>query len=384
MTAAETLNAADACGRVLADDVMAPIDLPPFESSAMDGYAYPAAGIGEGDRLSIVGESLAGHPFQGRIDAGQCIRITTGAAVPETADTVVIQENCEAVDGHVRLLSAPQRGENIRGVGHDIRCGQNLCAAGTRLSPFDVAWLAACGITTVACRSRPGVAVFSTGDELVAPGASLEGGQIFDANRRALMTMLERLPVAVTDLGILPDDKDTLRTALHTAAEHNALLLTSGGVSVGDADYVRDVVAELGRIDLWRLNLKPGKPLAFGSVGGALFIGLPGNPVSAIVTYLLIARPVILKLCGTRPSSRSTMTARLADRLTHSPGREEYQRGITEHREGALWVRVSGDQSSNRLATFHDADCLIRVPKDAGNLAAGTEVGILPFWGLLD
>jgi molybdopterin molybdotransferase len=380
--ASESVTVGSALGRVLAEAVNAPVDLPPFDSSAMDGYAYRASPGGE--ELTIIGESLAGHPFGGEIGPGECVRITTGAAVPETADTVVIQENCDRENERIHLLSVPEPGANVRALGHDIRKGQTLGSRGTRLNAFDLSWFSACGITSVDVTLPLRVAVFSTGDELVPPGNPLGGGQIYDANRQALLSMLAPLPVLVTDLGILPDDRDGVRSALASAAENADVLMTSGGVSVGDADYVRDVVEELGRIALWRLNLKPGKPLAFGAIGEALFVGLPGNPVSTIVTYLLIARPLLEKLSGAEPAPPRATRARLLETVKHAPGREEYQRGITEVREGELRVRVSGDQSSNRLATFHGADCFIRIPKESGDLEGGLEVDVLLFSGLLD
>lgn len=359
------------------------MSLPPFASSAMDGYAYRSEGVQDGDVLMLAGESLAGHPFQGTVGDGECIRITTGAAVPDSADTVVIQENCERTADGIRVMRATERGRNIRAVGHDVRAGETIGRGGRRLTPFDIGWLAACGITTVEVCARPRVAVFSTGDELVLPGGTLGEGQIFDSNRFALAALLKRMPVDIVDLGILIDDRAAIEAALRSAADQADLLLTSGGVSVGDADYVRDVVEALGSIDLWKLNLRPGKPLAFGHVGGTPFLGLPGNPVSTIVTFLLVAQPLLLKLCGATPELPEVRTARLRETVHHSPGREEYQRGILRTREGITEVGITGDQSSNRLATFSEADCLIRVPKDSGNLEAGESVEILPFFGLL-
>lgn len=350
----------------------------------MDGYALRGSSAREGAALTIAGQSLAGHPYHGSISDSECIRITTGAPVPACADTVVIQENCEREGNRIRLRQAAQVGANIRRPGHDVRAGEIVCPRGRPLSPFDIGWLAACGITEIEAFARPRVAIFSTGDELTAPGNSLAEGQIYDANRFAVMALLADLPADITDLGILPDDPVRIEQALTQAAAEHALILTSGGVSVGDADYVRDIVERLGRIDLWRLNLKPGKPLAFGSVGNALFLGLPGNPVSTLVTCLLVAKPLILRLAGSQPREPRRHRARLLAPIFHSPGREEFQRGIIERVDETVWVRVSGDQSSNRLATFSGADCLIRIPKSAGDLEQGIEVDVLPLYGLTD
>lgn len=370
--------------RIPAENILAPLDLPPFASSAMDGYALHGAAAAAGSAFRVVGESLAGHPFAGKFGAGECIRITTGAAVPACAETVAIQEDCDREGDRIVLREPAEPGDNIRLVGHDVRSGEIVCRAGRPLSAFDVGWLAACGITRIDALARPRVAVFSTGDELVAPGGALSEGQIYDANRFAVIALLSQLPTHVTDLGILPDDPARIERALCDAAAEHDLILTSGGVSVGEADYVRDIVDRLGRIDLWRLNLKPGKPLAFGAIADTLFLGLPGNPVSTIVTCLLVAKPLLLKLGGAEPRTPKGHRARLVQPIRHSRGREEFQRGITERRDDEVWVNVSGDQSSNRLATFSGADCLIRIPKSVGDLPAGADVDVLPLFGLID
>ncbi len=370
-------------GRVAAADIRAPVNLPPFPSSAMDGYACRARDLAEKSHLQRVGESMAGHPFEGSIGPGECVRITTGAAVPDGLDTVVIQENTRVEDDRIEILEAPAAGANVRATGHDVKTGEVVIRQGQRLNPMDVGWIAACGIADAVVVELPRIAVFSTGDELVMPGEALNAGQIFDSNRIAVSALLSALPARVTDLGILPDDPDRIRTALlHAAAEHD-LLLTSGGVSVGDADYLKEVVDSIGSLDLWRMNLKPGKPIAYGRVAETPFLGLPGNPVSTIVTFLLVARPVVLSLAGTEPEAPFSTTALLEGSLRHNPGREEFQRGVMRMVAGERHVRVSGDQSSNRLATFSGADCLIRIPKSSVDLPEGAAVEVLPFHGLL-
>lgn len=361
------------------------MDLPPFNSSAMDGFALVHAEqtINTG-LLQIAGESLAGHPFRSSLSRGQCIRITTGAMVPACVDTVIPLENCTELDGRLQINELSPVGANIRAAGNDISKGTTLHRAGHQLTQFDIAWLAACGITEVDVYRRPRVAIFSTGDELCEPGMTLAEGQIYDSNREVLRQLLDRLPVVVTDLGIINDDRAALEAALVSAAKSHDLILTSGGVSVGSADFLKDVVAALGSLDLWRLNLKPGKPLACGRIGQALFLGLPGNPVSTIVTYLLIAKPALLFLAGsTIPDEVFRFEAQLVTDLRHSPGREEYQRGSLTEQAGRLVVSVNGEQSSNRLASFANAACLIRIPKASGDLYAGDLVEVYPLTGLL-
>lgn len=351
----------------------------------MDGYALRAsdAATGAPARLNVVGTSSAGHPFEDPVPAGGCIRIFTGAAVPDGLDAVAIQEDCDC-DGDLITINAPvNSADNIRPVGHDIVRDAAVVVAGTRVTQFHLAWLAACGITRIQLHRRPRVAIFSTGDELLEPGRSLGAGQIYDANRYALRALLANLPVELVDLGILPDNEPLLDQTLADAAKGYDAIITSGGVSVGDADYVKQAVARIGRITLWRLNLKPGKPLAYGRLGKAVFLGLPGNPVSTIVTALLLAKPALLKLCGGDPEPPFTTTAILAERIRHRPGREEFQRGLLGGCNGLLEVSVLGDQSSNRLASFAAANCLIRIPKDASDLIPGAPVEVLPFHGLL-
>lgn len=375
----------EANGRFCAVDVHADTDLPPFASSAMDGYALFAedGGFTPG-LLNMPGESLAGHPYTGTLAPGECIRITTGAQVPVGANAVVIQENCSVQDQVVHVHTTVTEGANIRPTGQDIGRGDIVVPGGRSINAFDVSWLAACGITEVAVAEKPRLAVFSTGDELVEPGADLTAGKIFDANRRALLELLKKLPVTITDLGILPDRTERITDALTEAAGTHDVLLTTGGVSVGDADLVKSVIEAIGELDFWRLNLKPGKPLAFGHISGCLFFGLPGNPVSAIVTYLLIVKPAIIRLCGGRRQPPKFYQATLTQPIQHSPGREEYQRGLLDFSTSGLQVSATGDQSSNRLATFSKADCLIRVLQDSGDVASGAQIDVLPFFGFLD
>ena len=381
----ETVPVAAALGRVLAHAVDAPRSLPPFPASAMDGYALRSSDIDGAPpfRLKVAGTSYAGHPFTGHTPDGACVRIFTGAAMPPGLDAVVIQEDCDRDDDEVQVRTSVAAGDYVRPTGHDVCEGSRLLDAGRRLGPFDLGWLTACGLSEVVVTARPRIGIFSTGDELLDPGATPGPGKIFDANRMVLQQLLAALPVETVDYGIVPDDPARIRSLLARVDRECDVVVTSGGVSVGDADWVRDVVQELGALRLWKLNLKPGKPLAYGRLRQAAFFGLPGNPVSTIVTALLLLRPVLERLCGSMPARPLRVAARLRGAVQHRPGREEYQRGTLEGDADVLTVTVTGDQSSNRLASFAAANCLIRVPGPAGDLQDGTVVEVLPFDGLL-
>ena len=379
--AVERIAIDQALGRVAAEDCLARTDLPPFDASAMDGYAFRwQPGL---EQLRVVGASLAGHPFTGRAADGEAVRITTGAALPGDCDTVVIQEDCALDSSVLSLNSTPSQAGNVRHRGHDLREGDVVAAQGRRLNAFDIGTLAAAGIDGVTVFTRPRIAVFSSGDELQAPGTALAQGNIYDSNRYALAGLLSHLPVAVRNLGVLADDAGVVANALQEASAECQLILTSGGVSVGDADLVKSTLERLGELDFWRLNLKPGKPLAFGRIGEAHLMGLPGNPVSTIVTYLLLAKPAVEALCGMAPQEPLTLRCQLTEAVRHKPGREEYLRGTATTAEGAAEVRPTGDQSSNRMSTFAAANCLIRIPKTKGDLPEGIWVETLPFAGLV-
>jgi len=383
--AVETLPLHAALGRVAAQDAVAPLNLPPFRASAMDGYALRSTDAlhAPSAPLAVIGTSSAGHPFSGNVPPGTCVRIYTGAAVPDGLDAIAIQEDCTREGDQVTVQAPVHAHDNIRSIGHDVSAGTTVVRAGTRIREFQLAWLAACGIAEVVVRGLPRVALFSTGDELVEPGGTLAAGQIHDANRHALRALLRNLPVELVDLGILPDREAAIDSMLADASREFDAVITSGGVSVGDADYVKQAVARLGEIAFWRINLKPGKPLAYGRLGRALFIGLPGNPVSTIVTALLLAAPALLRLSGAEAEPITRVRAQLDHAVTHRPGREEYQRGRLFMTDDILHVSATGDQSSNRLASFAAANCLIRIPKQAGDLEAGSLVEVLPFRGLL-
>lgn len=386
-TSPETIAVAAAANRIVADTLPAPMDVPPFAASAMDGYAVcttdPVFNSPAPYVLAVQGESKAGTPFNAGIKPDHAIRIFTGAVIPQPCDAVVIQENVERTQANVVLNARPLAGAWVRPPGHDIKAGAVLLDAGTRLGPFDLAWLAASGLNTIAVRPRVRVALFSTGDELRDAGDELRMGQIYDANRFVLKQLLRDAPVVVDDLGILPDEPSTIEATLKHAALRHDVVLTSGGVSVGDADYVRDVVARLGQIEFWKVAIKPGKPLAYGRIGSCHFFGLPGNPVSTIVTFLMLVKPMLAALAGARFEASLMVPATLSVEISHEPGRVEYQRGIYSIDANGVMVQPTSDQSSNRLGSFRNANCLIEVPLASGDVARGSRISILPLTGLL-
>ena len=374
-----TVPASDAIGRVLSDDIHAPVSLPPFNSSAMDGYAVKSDDCDVPDRtLKVIGTSYAGKPFSGSVPSGSAVRIFTGAELPDSCDAVVLQEDVRRKNEWITTDSTVHEGENIRYIGHDVKHGTTLLHKGKRLSAFDIAWLAASGVDRVRVADLFRVALFSTGNELQEPGCALGPGQIYDSNRAALIALLREKPVQILDLGRLRDDPAEVREKLTTAQRDADVIITSGGVSVGDADYVRPIIEDMGELTFWNVALKPGKPIAVAKLKESWFFGLPGNPVSTIVTYLLFVSTAIDRLCGMPYKKSFQFRATLTNPIKHKQGRREFQRGwLKPGNSGALTVHAVGDQSSNRLATFSNANSLIVAPESKGDLAIGDEVEVL-------
>ena len=394
-SASECIPLTQAHGRITAEVVRAQLPLPPFPASAMDGYALRQQDASNQETFRIVGQSLAGHPFTGSIAAGECVRIFTGAVVPDGADLIVLQEQVAEIvtaendDKSVRFVPHKTDEDYIRPIGNDVQLGQQMTAPGDRLSPLLLGALAAAGVCEINVYRRPKVGIFSSGDELRDPGTPPEAlalGQIYDSNSFTLVSLLRHLPVELITLDRLPDDPDAVEEALAEASRRCDMLITSGGVSVGDADFIGATIARLGQLSFWRLNLKPGKPLAFGNIEDCWVFGLPGNPVSTIVTCLLLVMPSLQVLCGTVPKPLLRISATLTSPASHRPGRAEYQRGIySQHARSGSGLRVkhTGDQGSNRLSTFAGANCLIEIPKDSGDLDVGADVNILLLSDLL-
>jgi molybdopterin molybdotransferase len=378
----EPVGLLDASGRILAQDVISAINVPGHTNSAMDGYAlrWEDTRAPGGSSLRVVGESFAGHPFNGRLQAGECVRIMTGAVVPESADTVIIQEDTQRDGDMVELQAECRHGENVRMAGEDIKVGSVVLLAGRKLRAADLGLLASIGVPEVRVRRRVKVAYFSTGDELRPVGEALENGQIHDSNRYTLHAMLGDAGVESIDLGVVRDDPVALRKAFVMAAECADVVVSSGGASVGDADYVTDILAELGEVSFWNVAMRPGRPLVFGKLHGAEFFGLPGNPVSVMVTFLQVVRPALGVMSGAPYAPPLRFKARAACKLHKKPGRLEFQRGILTCREGAdPSVDSTGRQGSGILRSVNQANCFIVLGLDSGSVEAGEWVTVEPF-----
>ncbi|MDP3453870.1 gephyrin-like molybdotransferase Glp [Methyloversatilis sp.] len=380
----------DALGRVLAADVISPVSVPPHDNSAMDGYAVRHADLSaDADtRLTIVGQAFAGHGWSGEVAAGQTVRIMTGAVMPAGADTIVIQETAR-LDGDAVIVPPGQKaGQHRRRAGEDLRAGEPALRAGRLLRPADVGLAASLGIPELTVHRRVRVGVLSTGDEVMSIGEAPREGGIYDSNRYTLTGMLTRLGCEVIDLGVARDTREALSAALESAVGEVDAIITSGGVSVGEADFVREILASLGEVTFWKIAMKPGRPMAFGTLGkgarSTLLFGLPGNPVATMVTFHFFARDALLKLMGVSPASAPIHFAALSDTaMKKQPGRTEYQRGILELRDGRWHVAVTGAQGSGILRSMCDANCIIVLGDDCGNVAVGDAVSVIPFEGLI-
>ena len=353
----------------------------------MDGYAICHADIAQDPSatLTLQGTSSAGHPYPEPITAGCAVRIFTGAALPQGADTVVMQENVRVTNAGIQIDSQPTCGDFVRPIGHDTGRNQPIIPANHAINAFNLAAATTSGLREIDVLRKLRIGVFATGDELREPGQQLEPGQIFESNRIAIRTLLALLPVTVTDLGILPDEADATKTALSQASTSFDALITSGGVSVGDADFVRAAIEASGTLEFWRLNLRPGKPFAFGRMGESLIFGLPGNPVSSIVTLLLLVKPALWHLAG-RSGEYNAPTyfdVELAADVRHKIGRHEFQRASLTQIAGKTQVQTTSDQSSNRLQSFTNADCLMLLDGEQEHFPAGSTVPVLPFFSLL-
>jgi molybdopterin molybdotransferase len=385
MARTETIALTGAFRRVLAGDLRSPIDVPSHDNSAMDGYALRHADLrAEGStELPVVGVALAGKPFAGTVPAGAALRIMTGAVLPAELDTVVAQERCALAGQRVTVTAGQALGQHARRAGEDIARGAIALPAGRWLQAAEIGLIASLGLAEVTVRCQPRVAVFSTGDELLPAGAAVQPGKIYDSNRFTLMNLIRELGIEPIDLGIVSDRPDTLSAVLAQASQFD-VLISSGGVSVGEADFTRTLMNQLGRIVFSTIAIRPGRPLAFGQIGPALYFGLPGNPVAVMVTYLFVVRDALYRLLGASAPALLQLQAESATAIRKRPGRSEFQRGIAHQlSDGRISVRLTGQQGSGVLSSMTQANCMLLLGPQQGDIAAGDWVTIVPFRGLL-
>ena len=387
VTGHERLGLRAALHRVLAEPVLAPIAVPGHDNAAMDGYALRGADLpGQGSvRLELMGTAWAGKPYTGSVGPGECVRIMTGAMVPEDCDTVIMQEKVTRESDQIIIPAGPRAGENIRRAGEDVQQGQTVLDAGAAITPARLGLLASLGLVEVTVRRRPRVAFFSTGDELTPLGQPLPPGGIYDSNRHTLFGMLTALGMDVLDMGVIPDARESLKAAFEDASTCADVMISTGGVSVGEADYIRDILGQVGQVDFWKVAIKPGRPLAFGRVGEAVFVGLPGNPVSAVVTFYQLVQPMLQRMMGiAEPGLPPLFPAICQSTLKKRPGRIEFQRGVLERDEaGQMQVRATPSQSSGVLSSMSEANCFIVLEMEQNQVAPGETVQVQPFWGVL-
>lgn len=424
----ERLALRSALGRVLAHDVISPLDVPGHTNSAVDGYALAGGALpAQGEKeLRVIGTAWAGRAFAHPVPPGACVRIMTGAPMPAGTDTVIMQEHARLQGETVRIGAGHRSGQNVRAAGEDLARGAVALKAGRRLTPADLGLLASIGTAEVTVHRRVRVAFFSTGDELRSIGEPLDDGAIYDSNRYTLYGMLAALGVEILDMGVVRDARAAVRGAFREAAAVADAIITSGGVSVGEADYVKETLEALGKVSFWQIAMKPGRPLAFGQVGdaiagrrgqgvdgsgdqgapfertgtgdpapefesasprttGAAFFGLPGNPVAVMVTFYQFVQPALRRMMGEDPvGAPPTFEARSLTRFRKQPGRTEFQRAIAEHdTNGELVVRATGGQGSGILRSMSQANCFVVLPENGGDVEPGMRVAVQPFFGLM-
>lgn len=394
-THTETISLFDAPGRVLAQDIVSPVNVPPHDNAAMDGYAFDGTALRAGQALDleVVGTALAGKAWRGAVGVDQCVKIMTGAIMPVGLDTVVPQEFVKVREqGETTRVTVPpgllQPGDNRRLAGEDLMQGQPALRAGERLGPAACGLIASLGLPQVRVTRRLTVAYFSTGDEILSLGEPPREGAVYDSNRHTVRALLQRLGCEILDLGVVRDDPALLREAFTRAAAEADAVITSGGVSVGEADFTKAMMKELGDVAFWKIAMRPGRPMAVGRIaaGGraAILFGLPGNPVAVMVTFLAFVRPALLRMMGARPDPAVWLRARSTEAIRKKPGRTEYQRGIVTHApDGGLDVRTTGSQGSGVLRSMVEANGLIVLHHDQGNVAVGDEVDVMPFDGAI-
>ncbi len=383
---AEIVGVRDALNRLLAQDIVPSFDVPGHDNSAMDGYAVRFSDLDSREETALeeVGTALAGHAFRGELGPGQCVRIMTGAVMPTGADTVVVQEVVTRRDNRILVPPGQKAGQNVRYAGEDLTAGVPVLRPGALLRPAELGVIASLGVGEVRVMRRLRVAFFSTGDELASVGSALGPGQVYDSNRYTLHGMLARMGVEILDLGVVRDDPAALEAAFRKAASQADAIVTTGGVSVGEADFVKALMARLGEVLFWKVALRPGRPMAFGRIGDAFLFGLPGNPVAVMVAFYQFVRDGLWHLAGrTGDFSIPLLKAISSTPIRKIPGRTEYQRGIL-FRQGGEWkVRTTGQQGSGVLRSMAEANCLVVLEHERGRVEAGEPVSVQLMDGLV-
>ena len=385
----EQLAVRDALGRVLAADIISPINVPAHDNSAMDGWAVRGSDLGASASVTLteIGNALAGREFTGKVSRGECVRITTGAVMPHGCDTVIPLELVKAEGKQIRIPAGQETGANRRLAGEDLEKGKPALPAGALLRPAELGLIASLGIPEVKVRRRLRVAFFSTGDELRSLGETLAEGEVYDSNRYTLFGMLRRLGVDAIDMGVVRDDPQALEAAFRSAAANADAVITSGGVSVGEADYTKQIMNKLGDVVFWKIAMRPGRPMAFGRIADgdkhAYLFGLPGNPVAVMVTFYHFVRAALLHMAGASSIELPLVQARSLEAMRKKPGRTEYQRGILEIRDGVAGVRITGAQGSGILRSMSEANCFVVLGHGQGNVAVGDPVDVMLFDGLV-
>jgi molybdopterin molybdotransferase len=379
----EVVALRQALDRILAADVHSPIEVPNHTNSAMDGYALRFADLDK-TSLQMIGTAWAGRAFNGSVGPGESVRIMTGAVLPDGADTVVMQEHVERDGDVIRVAGGQREGQHVRHAGEDLARGGTALRAGRRLLAADIGMVASLGVSELPVLRQPQVAFFSNGDELRSIGQPLALGEVYDSNRYTLHGMLTRAGVTFNDLGVVPDDREQIQNTFLRAASMADVVITSAGASVGDADYVKEVLDEIGQVNFWKIAMKPGRPLSFGRIGDSLFFGLPGNPVSVMVTFYQFVLPALKHLSGEIAWQPLRLRARTTDRLKKRPGRTEFQRGfLSQDESGDLVVATTGEQGSGILSSMSQANCFVILPLESAGAQPGDSVIVEPFAGLV-
>ena len=380
----DTVPVREALGRVLAQEIVPTINVPSHDNTAMDGYALRFSDLTASEtRLEELGTALAGRPFKGKVGQGQCVRVMTGAVMPAGTDTVVIQEVVKQQGAAVMIPPGQKSGQNVRYAGEDLKIGVPVLKPGAWLRPAELGLIASLGIAEVKVRRKLRVAFFSTGDELASIGSALKEGEVYDSNRYTLHGMLARLGVEIDDMGVVRDDPKDLKNAFEKAASKADVVITTGGVSVGEADFVKQLMAQLGEVLFWKIAMRPGRPMAFGRIGNAFLFGLPGNPVAVMATFYQFVRDALLHLSGRSDDfAVPLLKVTAADKIRKVAGRTEYQRGVVFQEKGEWKVRITGQQGSGVLRSMAEANCFIVLEHERGAVAAGEPVSVQMFEGL--